>query len=74
MITYIRQEWGTNASEVTVATIDEYTALYAGRSTPWQAADLKEGLGPIPAVVVPVVEGASAESESATTESVDAVH
>ncbi|MEC8219156.1 MAG: cytochrome c [Verrucomicrobiota bacterium] len=56
VITYIRQEWGNSASEVTVATIAEYSDLYAGRSVPWQAIDLKEGLGPVPEVTVPLVE------------------
>lgn len=74
VITYIRQEWGNEASDVTVATIDEYTGLYAGRSTPWQAAELKEGLGPIPEVVVPVVEEATAEGEAEAAESEDAAH
>ena len=44
------------ASEVTEATIAEYSDLYAGRSVPWQAIDLKEGLGPVPEVTVPLVE------------------
>lgn len=65
VITYIRQEWGNAASEVTEATIAEYSDLYAGRSTPWQAAELKEGLGPIPEVVAPAAEEAAVEGEAA---------
>jgi mono/diheme cytochrome c family protein len=72
VITYIRQEWGNAASEVSVETIEEYSALYAGRSTPWQAAELKEGLGPLPEVAPtveePSVEGEEAEAPEASTE------
>ena len=65
VITYIRQEWGNSASEVTEATIAEYSDLYAGRSVPWQAADLKEGLGPVPEVTVPIVEELNVNGEAA---------
>ena len=65
VITYIRQEWGNSASDVTVATIAEYSDLYAGRSVPWQAADLKEGLGPVPEVTVPLVEELNVNGEAA---------
>ena len=64
VITYIRQEWGNSASDVTVATIAEYSDLYAGRSVPWQAADLKEGLGPVPEVTVPIVEELNVNGEA----------
>lgn len=64
VITYIRQEWGNAASDVTVETIDEYTALYAGKTTPWQAAELKEGLGPIPEVAAPATEETPATEEA----------
>ena len=66
VITYIRQEWGNSASEVTEATIAEYSDLYAGRSVPWQAADLKEGLGPIPELISPMVEELTIDGEAAT--------
>ena len=65
VITYIRQEWGNSASEVTEATIAEYSDLYAGRSVPWQAADLKEGLGPVPEVTVPIVEELNVNGDAA---------
>ena len=65
VITYIRQEWGNSASDVTVATIAEYSDLYAGRSVPWQASDLKEGLGPVPEVTVPMVEELDVNGEAA---------
>ena len=64
VITYIRQEWGNSASDVTVATIAEYSDLYAGRSVPWQAADLREGLGPVPEVTVPIVEELNVNGEA----------
>lgn len=70
VITYIRQEWGNSASEVTVATIAEYSDLYAGRSVPWQAADLKEGLGPVPEVTVPMVEELNVNGEAAAEDGV----
>ena len=70
VITYIRQEWGNSASDVTVATIAEYSDLYAGRSVPWQAADLKEGLGPVPEVTVPLVEELTVDGEAATEDDV----
>ena len=70
VITYIRQEWGNSASDVTVATIAEYSDLYAGRSVPWQAADLKEGLGPVPEVTVPLVEELTVDGEAATEDGV----
>ena len=65
VITYIRQEWGNSASEVTEATIAEYSDLYAGRSVPWQAIDLKEGFGPVPEVTVPLVEEINVDDEAA---------
>ena len=70
VITYIRQEWGNSASDVTVATIAEYSDLYAGRSVPWQAADLKEGLGPVPEVTVPIVEELNVNGEAAAEDGV----
>ena len=70
VITYIRQEWGNSASDVTVATIAEYSDLYAGRSVPWQAADLKEGLGPVPEVTVPIVEELNVNAEAAAEDGV----
>ncbi len=78
VITYIRQEWGNAASEVSVETIEEYSALYAGRSTPWQAAELKEGLGPIPSAPAPAAEEAAPVDDAETpaeaeTEAVEVV-
>ena len=70
VITYIRQEWGNSASDVTVATIAEYTDLYAGRSVPWQAADLKEGLGPVPEVTAALVEELTVDGVLATEDDV----
>ena len=66
VITYIRQEWGNSASEVTVATIADYSDLYAGRSVPWQATDLRKGLGPVPEVTAPLVEELPVDGEVAT--------
>lgn len=48
VITYVRQEWGNEASEVSIEMIEQYLELYAARSTPWQAPELREDLGPVP--------------------------
>lgn len=48
VMTYIRQEWGNAAPDMTVPMVTDYKAAYASRSTPWTASELKEGLGPIP--------------------------
>lgn len=74
VITYIRQEWGNEASDVVVATIDEYTDLYAGRSTPWQAAELKLGLGPMPEAVIPEPEDPTAGDAAMTADGQDAAY
>ena len=55
---------------LTAATIAEYSDLYAGRSVPWQAADLKEGLGPVPEVTVPIVEELNVNGEAAAEDGV----
>jgi mono/diheme cytochrome c family protein len=44
VITYIRHEWGNEASEVTVEMITEFAEEYSARSTPWTSEDLKESL------------------------------
>lgn len=56
VITYVRQEWGNSASEVTEAMIADYSDLYNGRSTPWTAAELKQDLGPVPEAPAPPAE------------------
>jgi len=48
VISYIRQEWSNEASEMSVDMIEKYLELYSGRSTPWQANELREDLGPLP--------------------------
>lgn len=56
VLTYIRQEWGNDASDVTETTVTDYYATYGSRGTPWTAAEAIEGLSaePVPEVVVPV--------------------
>ena len=74
VITYIRQEWGNVASDVTEETIAEYSALYVGRSAPWQASELKEGLGPIPEVAPAVSEDAPAVEGDPAAATEEAAH
>jgi len=69
VMTYIRQEWGNDASEISVAMLEDYLELYSGRSTPWQAPELREDLGP-----VPQAESTSeAEGEDSSTEATGTV-
>jgi len=70
VLTYIRHEWGNNASEVTEQMVADYSAEYSGRSTPWTAGELREDLGPIPGAApaeAPEAE-ATEEGEAAPTE------
>ena len=46
VLTYIRQDWGNEASEMAVATVEAYYATYGARSTPWTAEEVVEGLSP----------------------------
>lgn len=62
VITYVRQEWGNDASEVSPEIIGDYVADYGGRSTPWKAEELLEGLGPVPEA--PSGEAKSDDSEN----------
>jgi mono/diheme cytochrome c family protein len=66
VMTYIRQEWGNDAPDMTVAMVEEYKALYASRSTPWNFPAVKEDLGEIPsaapAAEVPATEAPEGES------------
>jgi mono/diheme cytochrome c family protein len=45
VLTYIRQEWGNDAPEITEEMMDTYLDAYSARSTPWQATELREDLG-----------------------------
>ena len=58
VLTYIRQEWGNAASEVTEATMLDYMAEYSTRSTPWTAEELLANLSPEPIAPVEDVDGA----------------
>ena len=61
VLTYIRQEWGNEASEVTEATIDGYMDQYGSRGTPWTAAEVVDGLGEEPvAEAAPAAEATEA--------------
>ena len=44
-MTYIRQEWGNQAPDVTVEMAEGYIESYGARSAVWSASELLEGLG-----------------------------
>ncbi|MFP4068865.1 MAG: c-type cytochrome [Opitutales bacterium] len=48
VLTYIRQEWGNDASEITESMMEDYMDQYEGRSAQWTADELKEDLSPEP--------------------------
>lgn len=48
VLTYIRQEWGNAASDLTVETMEKYMDMYSARATPWNAEELVLDLGPEP--------------------------
>ena len=56
VMTYIRQEWGNAASEVPESALVAYMDLYSGRSTPWQAPDLRADLGEDLAELAPAAD------------------
>jgi mono/diheme cytochrome c family protein len=57
VLTYIRQEWGNAASEVTEDTMKQYIEQYGARGTPWTAAEVIRDLSPEPiAALVPSAE------------------
>ncbi len=48
VLTYIRQEWGNAESDFTEEAMTKYMAIYSARTTPWNAEDILQGLGPEP--------------------------
>ena len=48
VLTYIRQEWGNDGSEVTEDTMKNYMAMYNARTTPWTSEELYVNLSPEP--------------------------
>lgn len=64
VMTYIRQEWGNAAPDMTEEMVDDYLETYAARSTPWQAPDLREDLGPVPEPAPAEDETEDAEAEA----------
>jgi mono/diheme cytochrome c family protein len=67
VITYVRQEWGNAASEVTPEIISGYVADYGSRTAPWKAEELRENLGPIPEIAPEEPEPEADETEEVTT-------
>lgn len=52
VITYIRQEWGNSAPDMTEQMIADYSVKYNGRSVPWSESELKEDLDPNPTILI----------------------
>lgn len=73
VITYTRQEWGNDASEVTPDMIRQYVADYGSRTAPWKAEELKENLGPVPGGSSGDSENESGTGESGATEETVAI-
>lgn len=48
VLTYIRQEWGNAASEITEDTMNQYIEQYGARGTPWTAEEVVLDLSPEP--------------------------
>ena len=74
VLTYIRQEWGNVETDFTIETMEKYMAMYSARTTPWNAKELAQDLGPEPeppaeepAEGSPDAEEASAETATLST-------
>jgi mono/diheme cytochrome c family protein len=62
VLTYIRQEWGNDSSDVTEETMKNYIAQYANRTAPWTAEELLRNLSPEP--LAPIIDESSDIIES----------
>ncbi len=70
VLTYIRQEWGNAETDLTVETMEKYMAMYSARTTPWNAEELVQDLGPEPeppAEETPDAEEGLAEAAAPST-------
>lgn len=65
VLTYIRQDWGNAASDVTEETMNTYMQQYASRGTPWNATDVLEGLSPEPVAAEPAAATEAAGTSAA---------
>ena len=70
VMTYIRQEWGNSAPDMTEDMVVAYLDTYASRSTPWQAPDLRLDLSADPASASAPAEDAA---EAVIEEEVEAI-
>lgn len=68
VLTYIRQEWGNQGSDITTDTMKQYMSMYAQRTAPWTAEALMEDLSPEPEVIIPEVIPLEATPVEATSE------
>jgi hypothetical protein len=71
VLTYIRQSWGNQASEITEATMIAYMDQYGSRGTPWTAEEVVLDLSPEPVSAAPAAEPVPADApalEAAPTE------
>jgi len=74
VLTYIRQEWGNSASDVTENTMIGYMDQYGSRGTPWTAEEVVTDLSPEPvAEIVPAEASADEVPKSAAVQK-PAVH
>ncbi len=62
VLTYIRQEWCNDASDVTEATINGYMDQYGSRGTPWTAEEVVTDLGEEPVAEAPAAEDSDDEA------------
>lgn len=68
VLTYIRQEWGNEASDFTVETMEKYMPMYSARTTPWNAEELVQNLGPEPEPPAEEPTEKAPDSEKASAE------
>ena len=65
VLTYIRQSWGNQASEITEATMIAYMDQYGSRGTPWTAEEVVLDLSPEPVSAAPAAEPVPADAPAA---------
>jgi len=72
VLTYIRQSWGNQASDVTEATMITYMDQYGSRGTPWTAEEVVVDLSAEPVSAAPAAEPVPVEAPAAEPVPADA--